>query len=130
MADPRLILTPDGTRLQFSGGQPLMDQGMENLVLISLFTAPGWVGNKFLSTQIGSDFEEACRQPITRQSLNLIRNAAERALALTALGKVTVLVTNPTGYRINVQIGSVCLSRNNGNWFFQAVDPAYRKVVN
>lgn len=130
MADPRIILGPDGARLQFTGGQPLLDHGLENLVLISLFTTPGWVGNRFLNTAVGSDFEEACNQPITRQSLNLIRQAAERALALTVLGKVTVAVTNPSGYQINVQIGSVCLTRNNGNWSFQATDPAYRKVVN
>lgn len=130
MADPRLILGPDGSRLQFTGGQPLLDHGLENLVLISLFTAQQWIGNRFMATPVGSDFEETCNQPITRQSLNLIRQAAERALALTVLGKVTVVVTNPNGYRIDVQIGSVCLTRNNGNWSFQTTDPAYRKVIN
>jgi phage gp46-like protein len=129
MADPRIILSADGARLQFSGGQPLLDHGLENLVLISLFSAPGWVGNRFMVREIGSDFEEACNQPITRQSLERIRNAAERALALTILGKVTVEVSNPNSYRLDVRVGSVCLTRNNGTWSFQANDPAYRKVT-
>ena len=135
MADPRLILSADGSRLQFTGGQPLLDHGLENLVMISLFTSQGWVGNRFMKSAIGSDFEAACNQPITLQSLSVIRNAAVRALALTILGKVTVIVTNPTGNNLQVHIsveraGAVTLSRDNGNWSFQVSDPAYRKVLN
>jgi len=135
MADPRLILGPDGSRLQFTGGQPLLDHGLENLVMISLFTSKGWAGNRFMATAIGSDFETTCNQPLTRQALDRIRNAAQRALALPILGKVTVTVTNPTGYRLNVlvqseRLGAVVLARDNGNWSFQVADPAYRKVIN
>lgn len=137
--DPRLILGPDGAYLQFVGGQPLMDAGLENLALISLFTAPGWCGNTFmnLNSQIGSDFEAACDQPITRAALNQIRNAAERALKHSAFGQVDVTVTNPDGYRLSIQIritppGSnpqeILLQKNGGNWKYQAHDPAYRRI--
>lgn len=135
MADPRLILSADGSRLQFVGGQPLLDHGLENLVMISLFTSPGWVGNRFMVSAIGSDFEQACNQPITLQALDRIRDTAQRALALTILGKVVVTVTNPNSNRLNVlvqcaRLGAVTLSRENGNWSFQVSDPAYRKVIN
>ena len=38
--DPKIILTPYGANLDYEGGQPVMDQGMENQALLSLFTAP------------------------------------------------------------------------------------------
>lgn len=131
--DPRLIFGPGGSRLQFRGGQPLMDKGLENLVLISLFTSPGWCGNLLLKTPIGSDFEQECNKPITLQSLTRIRNAAERALALKILDRVTVTVTNPRGNNLTILIRckgeSVLLTRDGGKWFSQATDPAYRKVI-
>lgn len=135
--DPRLILGPSGSSLQFTGGQPLMDQGLENLALISLFTSQGWVGNLLVKTPIGSDFEEKCNQPITRQSLNDIRNSAERALVNPAFGRVTVRVGNPSGYRLNIRIiieppGTnpqlLVLTRNGENWKFQASNPAYKHI--
>ncbi len=135
--DPRLIMTPNGTRLQFTGGQPLMDAGLENLVLISLFTNEGWCGNGFMKSAIGSDFEEACNQPITRQALLEIKSAAERALIDPALGRVSVTVTNPQGHRLSVRIRieppasnprELTLSRNGANWINQATDPAYRQI--
>lgn len=133
MSDPRLILTADGSHLQFVGGQPLMDDGLENLALICLFTSPGWCGNRFIKSPIGSDFEAACNQPITRQALNDIRNAAERALAGPQFDRVTAIVTNPTGHRLNVSIAlgrgaGLVLTRDNGNWSYQAASPAHLRV--
>jgi phage gp46-like protein len=130
MSDPRLYLTANGTSLKVVGGEPLMDNGLENLALISLFTSPGWCGNKFLIAPIGSDFEAACNQPITRQALNNIRNAAERAMVSSAFGKVTVAVSNPNGYSLAVSIlieppggrpASFLLTRNGQNWQYQAL---------
>ena len=46
--DPKLILTQNGATLQYLGGQPVLDRGVENQATIALFTAPGWCGNKFL----------------------------------------------------------------------------------
>ena len=137
--DPRIILTASGSRLQFTGGQPLMDRGLENLALISLFTSPGWAGNLLVKSAIGSDFENVCNQPITRQALNDIRNAAERALNNPAFGRIAVTVSNPAGYRLEIYIRieppgenpqTIQLTRNGENWSFQATDPAYKRVKN
>lgn len=136
--DPRLILTASGSRLQFIGGQPLMDRGLENLALISLFTSPGWAGNLLLDTSIGSGFEASTNQPITLQSLNDIRDAAEKALENPAFGRITVDVKNPTGSRLDVNIRieppganpqQLQLTRYAENWTFQAVEPAYQRIL-
>jgi hypothetical protein len=133
--DPRLVLGPDGSRLVFNGGQPAMDRGLENLVLISLFTSPGWVGNRLLGSPIGSDFETECNKPITRSQLNRIRNAAELALAVPVLGRVTVGVRNPAGHRLEVGVliertgVALKLSRDGVLWGYQATDPAHRRLV-
>lgn len=137
MSDPRLILGPSGSRLQFIGGLPLMDKGLENLALISLFTRPGWAGNSLLSVSIGSDFEEKLNQPVTRRMLNEVRNAAERALVNKAFGRVTVTVTNPQSHWVAVNIviqppaGNLVqlrLARSGENWYYQAVYPAYPRI--
>lgn len=139
MSDPRLILTGSGSRLQFIGGQPLLDDGLENLVLISLFTRNGWCGNVLFNEPIGSTFEEECNKPITRNSLNRIRNAAELALTNPLFGKVTVSVTNPQSYHLSVSIvieapgrtkTTLQLFRSGGAWFYQSSDPAYTRVLN
>ena len=132
--DPKLILTVDGSALQFTGGVALMDRGLENLALISLFTGPGWVGNQLIGTAIGSDFEEAADQPITRQSLNRVRDAAILALDSQLFGSVEVVVANPTGHRLIVTIrieragATLELSREGGAWACQTTQPAYRGV--
>ena len=139
--DPLLILDVNGSRLQFTGGQPLMDQGLENLAMLSLFTSPGWPGNDLITDpeqKVGSNFELSTHQPITMQSLNDIRNEAVKALTDPAFGSVTVEVTNPNGYRINVKIlieppGSdirtLLLTKNGLNWQAQAIHPANQEVV-
>ncbi len=139
--DPRLILGVNGSRLQFTGGQPLMDQGLENLAMISLFTSPGWPGNDLLSDpnqKIGSDFESSTHQPITLQALYDIRDAAVKALSNPAFGIVTAEVTNPNGHRIDVRIliqppgqdiRTLLLTKNGLNWQAQAFIPANQEVI-
>ena len=134
--DPRLFLSENGSRLIFRGGQPVMDRGLENLALISLFTKNGWVGTVLFSDinqQIGSDFEEAVNQPITLTMLNDVAQAAERALVNPAFGNVVVTVENPNSSRLKVTIliqppGQdsmvLILSRNGDNWISQKEEPA------
>lgn len=135
--DPRLFLDADGAFLDFQGGQPVMDAGVENLALISLHTRPGWWGNTLISDpkkQIGSNFEQTAKGPVTLSKLNDIRQAAEKALDDPAFGNVTTTVTNPVGWRIDVtnrieppgsDIEELTVSLNGGNWIAQANDPAY-----
>lgn len=139
--DPKLCLNVDGSRLTFRGGQPVMDQGLENLALISLFTSPGWSGNTLFqdaNQKISSDFEIVARQPITVTMLNDLRQAAERALINPAFGNITVVVSNPNSYRLNVlitieppgqDVQTLLLTRNGENWLLQNSNPAYPKVA-
>jgi phage gp46-like protein len=138
--DPYLTLGKNGSRLTFKGGQPVMDQGLENMVLISLFTKQGWPGNVFFTDpneKIGSDFIESTRQPITLSALVDIEQAAIRALDNPVFGKITVTVTNPTSDRLNIKISieppgqdssTILLTRNGLNWQAQALNPAHGMI--
>lgn len=137
--DPRLFLDAGGAFLDFQGGQPVMDPGIENLALISLHTKPGWWGNSLISEadkRIGSDFEDTARGAITLSKLNDIRQAAERALDDPAFGRVTTEVTNPVGWRVDVEntieppgqdIQTLTVSTFGVNWLEQARNPANSK---
>lgn len=137
--DPRLFLDENGSFLEFKGGQPVMDQGLENLALISLFTRRGWAGNVLFqdqSQQIGSDFEATAEQPITIQTINDVTDAAEKALESDAFGNVTISVENPSGYKTDVKvtiehpgqdIQELLISKNGLNWVAQKLFPAYER---
>ena len=138
--DPYLILGPNGSRLTFVGGQPIMDQGFENQVVISLFTEPDWEGNAFIADpdkKIGSDFMAATRKPITLSSLTDIEQAAVRALSNPAFGRVTATATNPVSNALRVEIlieppgqdsQTIILTRHGLNWQAQALNPAHERV--
>jgi hypothetical protein len=136
--DPRIILTPNGANLDYEGGQPIMDQGLENQAIISLFTRPGWVGNLLLDPQyqIGSDFEASVLgQGLTLAGLALIQNAAVIALTSPAFPELAVTATNPVSDRIKLTVtagpGQAPLSflRAGQNWQAQAVNPASGRLV-
>jgi phage gp46-like protein len=138
--DPALVLGVNGSKLVFKGGQPVMDQGLENLALISLFTTQGWVGNSLFADpaqRIGSDFMDAANQPITLSMLNDVAQAAKRALDDPAFGNVIVNVENPNSYRLNVTIRleppgqdsmELLLEKNGLNWIFQKLKPAHERI--
>lgn len=138
--DPYLTLGPDGSTLHYTGGQPVMDQGLINQAMTALFTTPGWPGNALLvdpDQQIGSDFVQAAFQPITLQSLTDVEQAAVRALASPAFGRVTVTAINPESDTIRVDIlieppgqdsATIILTRNGLNWQAQALNPAHERI--
>lgn len=138
--DPKLHLTPSGSDVKYVNGQPIMDRGLENWVLMSLLTRQGWCGNALIddpANQVGSDFEAALEQPITLDALNDIRDAAAKALQNPVFGDVSVEVANPEGWRIEITIlieppgqdaRKLLITRNGDNWIAQTVDPAYRRV--
>lgn len=135
--DPRMFLGADGSKLQFTGGQPVMDRGLENIVLIALFTSPDWLGNTLFvdpAQQIGSEFEIEALKPITITQIQVVRSAAIKALTLSIFGTIEVEVTNPNSHRLNVaifieppggDIQAFLLTKNGENWIFQATDPAH-----
>lgn len=142
--DPRLILTENGATLKFIGGQPVMDGGLENHVLIALYTRPGWCGNVLFdkpSRKIGSDFEETAEQAITVDSLSDLEESGKRALAdMVSDGlaeKVEVEATNPSAKNKNVRIlitppGKDAIeflfTQHGQNWLNQANDPAHKRI--
>lgn len=138
--DPALILNADGSSLVFKGGQPVMDQGLENLALISLFTEPGWYGNIFFTDpdqKIGSDFMASTEGPITVTTLNNVRQAADKALENPAYGKRNIEVLNPNSHNLSVSITNqppgqdvqtLLLTRNGLNWLNQADNPASGRI--
>ena len=121
--EPKLFLTPDGANLCYEAGQPVMERGLENHALISLFTLKGWCGNVFLSPKdrMEGDFEETCSGPITRSKLADIEDAAVRALSGKAFPHVGVNVQNPKSDNLRVEItvkggGSLSLNREGALW--------------
>lgn len=139
--DPKLILTENGAELVYQDGQPVMDQGLENNVLIALFTEPDWTGNVLLADdqKIGSDFESQARGTLTISKLADIENSASRALA-SDVQKITeniAEVNNPTGNQLDIllrlappgeDVNLLLTSKNGLNWRSQALDPANKKV--
>jgi len=105
--DPKLFIGSDGAYIIYVNGQPIMEQGIENQILIALFTQPGWCGNALLKNEnhkIGSDFMDAHIQPINMSTLNSIRLAAQRALKSDIFGDVSVLVENPVANKVRTTI--------------------------
>ena len=80
--EPKLIPTPDGARLDFSGGQPLMEQGLENAVYLSLFVGDWW-GNATVperDRQASRVQQVADRATLSNRSRLDIEAAANEAL--------------------------------------------------
>jgi phage gp46-like protein len=148
--DPRLYLSPDGLYLDFRGGQPIMDAGLENTIIIPLITRnkakysqKSWVGNLVFpnrAVHIGSDFEEGLEQPITISSLEDVKQRAEKALQFMIdsglASEIIVEVANPVGYRTEISIlvrppnlpeFELLLVKNGINWVVQRKDPTYTR---
>jgi hypothetical protein len=124
LGDVKLFLTAAGSDFSMNGSQPVMEHGMENSVLISLFTRTGWVGNIFQNTarQIGSDFEQTLNDNavITSTALKLIAGAAAGAISGTDYGGSTAEAVNPFANDLDITVqaekGNINLARQNGLW--------------
>jgi hypothetical protein len=135
--DPRKILSPSGSDIDYEGGQPVMDAGLENQVMISLFTRPGWCGNAYLTgaEQIGSGhFLAACDAALTLQSFADIQNGAELDLKSDLLPNVAISIVNPNSWdlQITIQLANgqaVTLDRRSMLWSNQSLNPASARLV-
>lgn len=142
--DPKMFIDEQGSYFQFTGGQPVMDGGIENAVFMSLFTRKGWHGNLVLRAQsekIGSDFEKTCEGAITKTMLGEVEAAARLALQwmvdVDLAAEIKVGVRNYQGRQLQVAIWitppfskdpvKLLLTRNGANWASQVIDPAYRR---
>ena len=139
--DPYLTLGENGSRLHYIGGQPVMDQGLENLAIIALFSGEGWAGNALIrdtDQQLNTGrFLKATRQPITITSLTDVEQGAVADLSNPAFGRVTATATNPISDHLRVIIlieppgqdsATIILTRNGLNWQAQATNPAHARV--
>jgi hypothetical protein len=137
--DPAVFIDENGAYMKFKGGQPVMDQGLENPVKISHFTKQGWWGNVLVteeSKKIGSDYEEVAAQPITVDSPSALEEASAKAMdwmIKTGLAKFETSVTNTNDARLDTKIiietpGKVLqeflLTKNGLFWKAQAEYPA------
>lgn len=136
--DPRIILTPAGANLDYEGGNPVMDQGVENMAILSLFTNSSWIGNLLLpvDNQIGSSFEASVQgQALTLKGLALIQSLATVALTLPAFPALTVAVTNPASDRIKINatigpgLAPLSFLKAGQNWQAQALSSASSRLV-
>jgi phage gp46-like protein len=141
--DPAVKITENGAKMKFTDGQPVMDQGIENAVQISLFTKPGWWGNSLVKNtnqKIGSEFEKQ-RVIVDVDTLNDVRNDANEALKwmldVNLASQINVVVNNPDLNHINTYIQikppgqdiQELLFYNNGiNWINQSLNPAHERM--
>jgi len=142
--EPRVFITENGATIVLIGGQPIMDAGLENAVLISLFTKPKWYGNTFFpnsNQKIGSEYENVSNQSITIANLNDRRQTAENALSwmtkTNLASQIVVDVTNSTSFKVDTNIlikppsrelQELILTKNGNNWIFQTLTPANRRI--
>lgn len=141
--DPRIVIDEDGADLVFKGGNPIMDRGIENAAIISLFSDSSWWGNGLLDAEnrIGSLFETSTRQAITRTALVDMASAAETDLAWMVdsglAADVSATVSAPQSRAVDAAISitppgggaqMLLLKKHGVNWIFQATDPANERI--
>jgi phage gp46-like protein len=141
--DPKISMTNDGADLVFKGGQPVMDSGLENAVLISLFSGAEWFGNAFAqpSARIESRFYPLTLKAITLSRLAELERAVKADLSsLVSQGIIAepaVRASNPSGERLVIEITisppgakteTILLSRYGANWSVQTTHPASTRV--
>lgn len=146
--DPRLILGADGSRLEYKGGQPVMDKGVENIILIDLFTqnagenshTNGWCGNHLMrseSAKVGSNFvDQTLNQPMTINGLENIEAAQVEALTRSPYGEVESTASNPKGDEISIltnvesPAGTFTIRTDavSQRWQAQVSDPANERL--
>ena len=104
--DPKLYETGSGADLSIVGGQPVMDEGLENAVYLSLFTPPGWWGN-ILSTGPSDRYESQILELFRRTLTNQVRLDAEKyatdALAWMVTERIADKIT-PTAVILSVGV--------------------------
>lgn len=106
--DVKLTISPyeDGG-INYNLGQPDMDTGLENAIIISLGTKPGWWGNLLMdkeSKKIGSNYDELTHDILNFNQLRKIEKETEKALdwmkQVGIIEKVESIVSNPQSDRI------------------------------
>lgn len=143
--DLKLFLDEDGAYCRWVNGQPIMDRGLENSVLIALLTKNDDYWGNYLETdeheKLGSLFTDIIGQPITLDTFNTARTNAEKDLQFLTKMKianaVNMKIQSPTYNSIEAVIRIISpqsetelvLSNMGDVWKYQLIDPAYVKDV-
>lgn len=109
--DLLLSNTGNGITVTFKGGQPKLDNGLINSVLLSLFYKP-WFANLIIEDEnehIGSDFILFINNnPITVSNLNKARSVGLKALQWmideNLASEVDIRLQNPNGSVVKVLV--------------------------
>lgn len=109
--DPLLSNNGNGITITFKGGQPALDPGIYNAVILSLFFKP-WFMNSVIEDaleHIGSDFTTyLINNAISVTTLNTARNIALKSLSWliseNIASEVDVRLRNPNGSVIQVLV--------------------------
>lgn len=143
--DIAVKISEDGAKMRFINGEPVKDHGLENAVLISLFTRRGYWGNALIteeSKKIGSDVEKTALEPIVSiQSVNNMTDAIDKALSWMTDTKLSqeneINVTNPNSNNLRATIKitppgrdsqTLLFLKNGLNWISQAQNPASERM--
>jgi hypothetical protein len=125
--------------MTFTGGQPVMDTGLENQESISLYTDQGFWGNSIEDDpdkKVGSDFGEATKLPITRENLIIMRNSAVKALESPIFRNVDAYIEGVSATSLTLTtlveppsrtIQELSFTLNGQNWINQKNEPAHLK---
>jgi len=136
--DPYITIDEDGADFCFTGGQPVMDQGLENHVNIALLTEPGWWGNDLEiqdSRKIESKYLAESRKPINRQMLLDVSKSAENDVSGDEFELVIAVTVNRISQQVDTAIvytptsrdqEKLLLTRSGQNWISQRDNPAHR----
>jgi len=130
--DPKIFIDEDGADWNVGGGQPEMEQGIENELNYSLFTSENWSGNYYLkeTKKMGSDFEKISKGVILSGTINDIRQSALNSFNSGIYGENECTVSNPNNNFIKVEYivrppnnnPSIFLFTKNGiNWANQII---------
>lgn len=109
--DPLLSNNGNGITITFKGGQPILDPGIYNAIVLSLFFKP-WFMNAVIEDSlehIGSEFTSyLVNNTITIGTLNTARNIALKSLSWliseNIASEVDVRLRNPNGSVIQVLV--------------------------
>ena len=106
--DPKITISPysDGG-INYEFGQPVMDTGLENAIIISLGTLPGWWGNLLMkkeSQKIGSEYDNLTHDVLNSNQIKKIEDNAESTInwmkSVGIIEKAESVINNPEADRI------------------------------
>lgn len=133
--DVKMYLTSQGVDVKISDGLLAMENGLENIALISLFTEEGYALNVLARNGaefVGSSFLKETRKTITRNQIKIVEDAAVRAFdwavrdGLIKRAAANLAYYNSRGYELVVVITpptgenqKLIFNKNGENWVYQ-----------